>query len=166
MTLMIHDLPPESITTLDIPEENLTTIDAKSIHGAGCKGCFGCWLKTPGVCVIKDSLQHIGGLLGACSEVVIVSECLYGGFSVAVKRVLDRSIPANLPFFTYREGRIHHPLRYKNRPSVKVIMYGDITDCEKETAKMIIEANRVNMGWENARLVFADNAEHARELLP
>ncbi len=33
-----------------------------------CIGCFGCWVKTPGVCLLKDGYSNMGAMLGRCSQ--------------------------------------------------------------------------------------------------
>lgn len=158
MKLLIHDLPNEVFSALNIPMDDIAIIAANGKF-AHCQGCFGCWLKTPGHCFIKDEIQHIGALFGTSEEVIIISENWYGGYSAAVKLVLDRSISTSLPFTTYRGGRMHHRRRYSNKWLLKVIFYGGITDAEKEAAHKIIEANRYNLGSNSATLFFADKAE-------
>lgn len=63
-----------------------------------CIGCFGCWIKTPGSCVLPDSYQEMGKLLSRTSELILISRCCYGGYSPYVKNVLDRSIGYLQPF--------------------------------------------------------------------
>ncbi|ABX41374.1 hypothetical protein [Lachnoclostridium phytofermentans] len=77
-----------------------------------CIGCFGCWLKPPGLCVLKDNYQTMGALLGATSSLLIISKCTYGTYSPFIRNVLDRSLPYIHPDFTKREGEIHHKLRF------------------------------------------------------
>ncbi|MDU3351391.1 MAG: flavodoxin family protein, partial [Clostridium sp.] len=99
MRLIIHDLKSEEFEKL-FPnglEDTSVISDDGSIHN--CIGCFGCWLKTPGACVIRDKYGDMGEYLSKCDEVIIISECVYGGFSPFVKNVLDRSISYVLPFF-------------------------------------------------------------------
>ncbi len=110
--LLIYDISPEQVKALLPDQSGYKIIDANA-SAAFCRGCFGCWLKTPGCCVIKDRLQTIAAQIGCCKEVIILSRCCYGGFSSGVKRVLDRAIAVSLPFFTYRGGRVHHICRYK-----------------------------------------------------
>ena len=50
--LIIYDIPGEFIGMCTNACEDIL-IDANQIHQY-CIGCFGCWLKTPGTCVIKD----------------------------------------------------------------------------------------------------------------
>ncbi len=110
-----------------------------------CIGCFGCWVKTPGVCVIHDGYENTGIYMSQCDELIIISECCYGGYSPFVKNVVDRGLSYIHPDFVIRKGEMHHKRRYKNVISLSAYFYGDhITDAEKETAKNILQANADN----------------------
>lgn len=110
-----------------------------------CIGCFGCWVKTPGKCVIHDGYEGTGTVMGKCSELVLVSRCCYGSVSPFVKTVQDRAISYIHPDFELRKGEMHHKRRYKNVLSLSAYFYGEnITDAEKDTARKIIEANADN----------------------
>lgn len=159
--ILIHDLP--SLDGWQLQEDWLA-VDAKA-KAAPCQGCFGCWLRTPGVCVLKDSLQRIGTVIAYSKELILVSRCCYGGLSPEVKRALDRSISQSLPFFTYRGGKLHHILRYHRAPALTVCFYGPMTDFERETAEHMAQANRVNMGCPSLRLLFAEGPEQVKEVL-
>ena len=80
-----------------------------------CKGCFACWNKTPGKCVINDDMQEIiKSQLWA--DLIIWSFPLYY-FNVPgiLKNMLDRQLPMALPFMTERADGIgsgSHPSRY------------------------------------------------------
>lgn len=98
--LVIHD------TELPVKAEYADSFFFAGNRRVRCRGCFGCWLKTPGECVMHDGSQHIGSRMARSREVWIFSKILYGGFSAEVKRILDRCIPGVLPFF-YMEKWIH-----------------------------------------------------------
>lgn len=98
MHIIIHDLSDELFYALKF-EEEIIEINTKNI-AAPCQGCFKCWLKNAGYCVINDSLQHIGAAVGTSDKVTIISEMCYGGYSSPIKRVMARSIGTSLPFFT------------------------------------------------------------------
>lgn len=164
MTLLIHDLLKDQLDSLNIPKEDLYIVSADG-RFAPCQGCFGCWLKTPGYCYMKDELAHIGAVFGAAGKVIIISRNCYGGYSKGVKNVLDRSISTSLPFFTYRGKMLHHRRRYNNICDLTVGMYGDITELEKETARKLVESNRVNMGYRSAEIFFADSPEELVRVL-
>jgi hypothetical protein len=155
MRLVIHDLSDEEFTALDIADEDTKVFTAGKF--ARCQGCFKCWVKTPGTCFINDELKHIGSFIGKSDEMVIISKNCYGGYSEPVKRIMDRGISALLPFFTWRDGMIRHICRYKSaKICLTALLYGDFTDLEKEAAEGIVERNRSNMGYKEARLVMAE----------
>lgn len=80
-----------------------------------CLGCFSCWNRTPGKCCIEDDMEQvIQDLLWA--DVTVWSFPLYY-FTVpgALKNLIDRQLPMNLPFMEEQEGQIGnggHPSRY------------------------------------------------------
>ena len=114
---------------------------------------------------MKDSLQTVSAQIGNAEAVIVLSRCCFGGFSPGVKRLLDRAIACSLPFFTYRGGRVHHPLRYQNRPTLTVCFYGAVTDFERETAMRLVEANRVNIGFSSVQVYFAEKPELMAEVI-
>ena len=115
----------------------------KKIHH--CTGCFGCWVKTPGKCVIHDGYEGMGIDMGNCMELILISRCCYGSVSPFVKTVQDRAIAYIHPDFVLRGGEMHHKRRYKNVISLSAYFYGeDITEAEKETARDMIQANADN----------------------
>lgn len=138
----IHDLLEEN----DFLHEAQDVINANEIIRP-CIGCFGCWVKEPGQCVLKDSFSDTGKRLSQCEELIIISECVYGGFSPQVKNVMDRSISYILPFFRIRpDGMMHHQPRYKEQIHMSVYFYGkDLTEEEMDTAKQLVERNAVNL---------------------
>jgi len=152
MKVLVHDLNEQDFSQLGITDNSFKVIDA-NVASVPCVGCYNCWLKTPGNCKINDNLKNAGFLLGNSEETVLISKNCYGGYSEQVKRVLDRSIPASLPFFTYRSWKLRHPQRYKiDKKRLTVILYGDFLESEIKTAQLIVEANRSNMGFKEVSL--------------
>ena len=155
MKLLIHDLNEEMLNHLlpNINEDVLLVSDTGTAHH--CIGCFGCWIKTPGACVIRDHYGDMGERLSKCNEVVIISQCFYGGFSPFVKKVMDRSISYIHPYFVIRNGEMHHRRRYQNQFALKVWFYGEnITEKEKQTAQKLIRANAINLDSGNESVTF------------
>jgi multimeric flavodoxin WrbA len=89
----------------------------RELKVADCMGCFGCWIKSPGECVIKDAARDIARKLAFADLKVYVSPVVFGGYSYELKKVLDRHIGTILPFFTKVDGEIHHPRRYDKQGS-------------------------------------------------
>ena len=108
---------------------------------------------------MKDGLRQVCRVIGQADELVIVTKNLYGGYSAAVKNVLDRSIGTSTPFSTYRGGQMHHTLRYGKHGLWKVVVYGDITGEERETFRLLAQRNAINDGFERSEAVFLENLE-------
>ncbi|MDR1873176.1 MAG: flavodoxin family protein [Deltaproteobacteria bacterium] len=145
--LALHDLPPgDAYNALPSSLETLTFFAAYPTLKS-CLGCFGCWVKTPTKCVIKDKGADFVGLLAKLSQLVIISRLVFGGLSPDVKTVIDRSIGFVMPFFRISNGESRHVRRIGNPFSSRYILYGqDITEAEKETAKKMAQANSLNLG--------------------
>lgn len=140
MKLIITDLENVNV---DIKEEHKIISPKGEIHN--CIGCFGCWIKTPGRCVIHDGYENTGMELSKCSELIIITRCCYGSVSPFVKMVQDRAISYIHPDFVIRKGEMHHKRRYRNKILMSAHFYGDdITETEKETARKLICANADN----------------------
>ncbi len=164
MRLLVHDLTPQEFEALGLELSQDTTVISDDGTIKPCIGCFGCWVKTPGVCVLNDKYQSMGQLLSKCSEYIIISKCCYGSYSPFVKNILDRSISYFLPYFNNIDGETHHKKRYDNRFSLSVLFYGnDVTEAEKETAKDLVAANSTNYSRIKYNVSFYDNTLSLKE---
>lgn len=152
MRIVIHDLNEEIDAQLREAFDQVVWADGKY---APCQGCFHCWTKNPATCEMKDSLQVICRVIGQADELVIITENCYGGYSPAVKNLLDRSIGTSTPMSTYRGGLMHHTLRYGKHDKIKVLVYGDVTQDEKKTWDLLVERNALNDGFVSHEVLFA-----------
>lgn len=146
MNMVIHDLNEREWDKLKAGYEGYEIISKdKSIKP--CVGCFGCWLKTPGECVIKDGYECMGEKLSKTEKLVIISKYTYGGFSSFVKNVIDRSISYVLPFLRVIEGETHHKYRYEKKLDLEVIFYGTEATLEiQNAATKYVKAVCLNLG--------------------
>lgn len=139
MNLLIHDLNEEEWSKVSPNYEGWEIIsDNKTIKP--CIGCFGCWIKEPGECVIKDGYERMGALIHRAEEVTVISTYTYGGFSSFVKNVFDRSIGWVLPFFEIDHGEMHHKRRYPEDKPITFIFRGQLDEGDKAKAKAYVEA--------------------------
>ncbi|MCL2298699.1 MAG: flavodoxin family protein, partial [Firmicutes bacterium] len=141
----VHDLSPAQAARLLPPQSDTLVWFPAAPAVKPCVGCFHCWIKTPGECVIPDRGQQFCHLLARADRFTVVSRCYYGGFSPDVKAVVDRHIAYMLPFFHAYEGEMHHIPRYEQRFALAWHLYGDITQAERETALRYAAANARNM---------------------
>ena len=77
-----------------------------------CLGCFSCWSKTEGECVVKDDMKTVLDKL-LWADIVIWSFGLYY-FNVPgkLKTLIDRQLPLALPFMVSESETGSHPSRY------------------------------------------------------
>ncbi len=91
MKLVIHDLTAEEWENVKQDYEGDQIIsDSGTIRP--CVGCFGCWNKTPGQCVLRDGYENMGVLIHQADEIVVISRYTYGGFSGFVKKMFSTGV--------------------------------------------------------------------------
>ena len=151
MKVIVSDLGSQYAGMIEAKCDRILEADGKY---APCQGCFGCWTKHPAACFMKDALQQACRIIGQADELVIITKNMYGAYSADIKNVLDRSIGTSTPFSTYRGRQMHHTLRYGKHDLWKVIVYGDITESEKETFRYLAERNALNDGYQRSEVVF------------
>ena len=151
MKVIVHDLDQRFDEMVGAHCGRAVAADGKY---APCQGCFGCWTRHPAQCRMTDRLQQIGRVIGEADELVIITKNLYGGYSAAVKNVLDRSIATSTPLSTYRGRQMHHTLRYGRHDLWKVIVYGETTEAEKETFRFLAGRNAINDGFARSEVIF------------
>jgi multimeric flavodoxin WrbA len=129
---------------------NVSNYKLRDLKVADCIGCFGCWVKTPGICVIDDPAREIASKLAQTDLLIYVSPIVFGGYPYELKKVLDRQIPTILPFMKKYKGEIHHPQRYDKRHNMAAI--GVLPDPNPESEaifKMLVYRNSLN--WQTPK---------------
>ena len=145
MKLLIHDLNEEEFTHISADYKEFEIISDNG-NIKPCIGCFSCWIKTPGKCVIKDGYDNIADLIHKADEVVIISRYTYGGPSSFVKNALDRCIGFVSPFFEVYMDEMHHKKRYpEDKPITCIFRSDSFTEDDKENAKRYVKAMCTNL---------------------
>jgi multimeric flavodoxin WrbA len=131
---------------------------------AYCIGCFSCWIKKPGECLIKDTMAEINRGTMTCDVVVYLCPVVFGQFSANIKNAIDRWVPNVLPFFIIRpDGSTIHQARYKTNPRFVMIGYGENLS-EKDVQLFIDITKKHHLNREV--LIYNNNDEEtASELL-
>lgn len=122
---------------------------------AYCKGCFGCWVKTPGICPTRDDAGSVTRLLVRSDLAVLVTPVVFGGYSSELKKALDRSAGIVLPFFTRIKGEVHHQPRYQRYPALLAIGILDRPDeVEEHVFATLVSRNAINFHAPAHRVAF------------
>lgn len=131
-----------------------------------CLGCFGCWLETPGQCVMHDA-DEVAAAVARSDLVVYLSPVTFGGYSSHLKKVFDRMIFLILPFFQTVDGETHHVPRYDDRANLLFVGVMEESDAEcEEIFTTLAERNAINMSaplWAVDVIVEDDGHSVARD---
>lgn len=116
MTLVLNTLEgdyseqiKELLAVKDSEVEIVNTAEMKIAH---CVGCNMCWLKTPGVCAIKDDYEIILKKIVKADNLWVVADTKFGFVDYRGKQVLDRIVPMLNMYIEIRDGWERHQLRY------------------------------------------------------
>lgn len=154
MNLLISDRPLPG--GLPAREEN-RYIDLTRLKIADCTGCFGCWIKTPGKCVICDDAVSVYPLLAQSERLLCVSRILYGGYGVKMKAALERAIPIQQPFIRLYQGETHHFQRNTTEKEAVIIACGRdgaLSEEERALFLRLTARNARNLQWKTWRVLF------------
>ena len=110
-----------------------------------CSGCFGCWVKTPGVCLRRDEDEILGRAILNADLTIFASPVVMGFTSSLLRRATEKILPLFLPYFKVVDGEIRHPARYSRTTEYALLLQREqdtdeedleiITDIYKEIAR-------------------------------
>lgn len=118
------------------PSVEIEVIDLRKMSIHPCKGCFGCWIKTPGRCVFDDDMSNI--ILPKLMEanLVIWSFPLYCfALPAEATACLNRLLPTNLPYI--EPGGTGHPPRYERSGNIRFMVISTCGFCDASIYKAV-----------------------------
>jgi multimeric flavodoxin WrbA len=137
---------------------------------AHCIGCFGCWLETPGYCRFKETAyQEIYKTWMQSETVILVTPVTFGGYSSPIKKIVERMVPALLPYMALYHGEFHHRPRYSKYPRLIGIGLQDKPNAaEANIFKLLVARHAIDMHAPNyaAKVVNSnENIDNLRRTL-
>lgn len=93
-----------------------------------CRGCWGCWVKTPGECLFDDDSRLLREKVIHSDWIIFLSPLILGFTSALLKKTQDKLIPLLHPYMELVNNECHHQKRYSNYPKI-----GLIYSLEKDT---------------------------------
>lgn len=140
-----------------VENRNTKYIDLSKLKINNCIGCFGCWTKTPGKCVIRDDAVKVYPYIAKSDKVLYVSRVKYGGYDSVFKTMVERAIPVQQAFIRIHNGETHHLQRNVKEKDATIIAYGNISDEEKKVFERLISRNAQNMNFKSYKILFIED---------
>jgi len=155
------------ITELERAGWMVEAVILRDVEIADCLGCFGCWVRTPGVCVLDDAARDITRRMVQSDLTIYLTGVTFGGYSSELKKAVDRIICLLSPFFMRINGEVHHRPRYERYP--RLVGVGVLSCPDEESERLfttLVERNAINLHSpaHGAGVVLTDQgAEQMRE---
>lgn len=121
----IENLYGEPLKVVQLGEQSITA----------CIGCWNCWLKTPGRCVMKDQLVEYYADYVNSDTVILLMNTAQGFISHQAKAFLERIIPHYHPYIELVDGECHHVARYTCYPDM--VFHFDTEDVTPQEEQVI-----------------------------
>ncbi len=134
------------VAALEARGAEVDRVVARDLDIRACTGCFGCWTRTPGQCVIADDARSIAEKVIASDVYAIVTPVAFGSLGSLAKGVQDRLICLVLPHFTMIDAEVHHRPRYERYPAM--VALGTLPAPHAEQSALfdrLVERNAVNL---------------------
>jgi multimeric flavodoxin WrbA len=145
---LISNAISRKITSLGFEVEDIL-LREKNI--GNCAGDFFCWIRTPGICNVKDDNILIAESIMSSDLIVYLTPITFGGYSSAMKKMVDHQIQSISPYFTTIKGETHHEKRYEKYPDFVVFGFTDKHDLFAESVfKQLVYRNSLNLYPENS----------------
>ena len=138
------------VATLQAQGDQVDVFTLCEMRVAHCIGCFGCWLETPGICILPDAGRRLSEAVINSDLTVLLTPVCFGGYSSELKKAIDRWLPLVLPYFFQLHGELHHLPRYRHYP--RLVGVGVQREANAEAAgifRAIVGRNAINFHAES-----------------
>lgn len=161
MKIILSDRP----LSLDLGNrEDVVSFDLSHMKIAPCVGCFGCWTRTPGKCVIRDDAVRVYPRLAESDTAIYVSRVRYGGYDMVMKTMLERAIPVQQAFIRLLDGETHHVQRAVVPKKATIVAYGVQDREEEKLFRRLVARNAKNMSFQSYEIRFNDEEQVEAEV--
>jgi len=135
-------------------QHQVTELTLRNMDIKYCIGCFGCWVKTPGQCMVADDSHQVCRAMINSDFTLWASPLIKGFPSALLKKTMDKSIPLIHPYFVVDHNEAHHRARYARYPLLGLLLAKgeDADDEDVRIVTDIFSRTALNM---KSRLAFS-----------
>lgn len=113
------------VTALSVENHAVENLKLRDMEIKTCTGCFGCWVKTPGECIVPDDSHEVCRAMINSDFLLWAAPMRMGFPSALLKKMMDKSIPLIHPYFVVDHGEAHHRPRYEHYPRIGLLLEGE-----------------------------------------
>lgn len=152
------------IPLLEKEGNTVTHLKLRDINLRTCNGCYKCWVRTPGHCVLKDDSDLLDRTV-IHSDFVLWATPLAMGFPTTLfKKALDKHLPLLHPYMEIDEGEMHHQARYPHYPRVGMLVEKEATTDEEDLNILTDIFARTALNFKS-RLEFFETSQASLDVL-
>lgn len=113
-----------------------------------CIGCNACWLKTPGICAVKDDYEQILKAWLQHDTTIIISDTALGFIRYPAKNIIDRILPLATMYTHIVDGQMRHIPRYEKQYRLGIVYAGtaDKEYMEQWLKRVALNLNGISLG--------------------
>lgn len=149
------------VTDKDIPNhlfKNSVIVNLNNISYSTCTGGLEC-LKYEESCYFKDDMSLISKWMNDCQLIIYVSKIKYGCFDIPFKRMLERLVVNQEPYYTFVDGETCHLGISQLKKKLLVIGYGHVSDEEENIFKDLLDVSTLGYSYSSIDTYFCEENE-------
>jgi len=126
---------------LETSKHTVTILKLREIDISYCTGCWDCWVRTPGECIVKDGSHTICREYINSDFVLFASPVIMGFTTALLKKAHEKLLPLIHPYFEIVQDEVHHLSRYDKYPVMGLLLEKG-KDTDEEDVKIISDIYR------------------------
>lgn len=141
------------------PHHVIMHVKLRDMELLQCTGCWSCWVKTPGECIIADSSPVICRQYLEADLVLLASPVIMGFTSALLKRATERLLPLLHPHIEVANNELRHKTRYRSYPKMGLLL-GQTKTGDRDDMKIIAGIYHRIAAYFSTSLVFVKLSTH------
>lgn len=115
---------------------------------APCVGCNACWLRTPGICALRDDYEKILKAVLQHDATILLSATALGFIDHRAKNIVDRMLPLATMYTRVVDGQMRYVPRYEKRFRFGLVYSGtaDAVYLAQWLSRFALNFNGVSIG--------------------
>lgn len=107
-----------------------------------CIGCNDCWIKTPGLCCIKDDYEQVLLSILQAERVIFLTDTKLGFVCSQMKHMIDRILPLATMHLYFKNGQMRHYSRYGRMLDMGLLYRGE---AQRDFLNQWLERVQINL---------------------